>query len=67
MPGVAQELSPNRRHRRARVVPPIEYFEIAGIAHTHAADRGAWMLLAAVAVALAAGLWRRATIGESLG
>jgi hypothetical protein len=60
VPGVAQELAPLEAPRGAgpavRVVPPIERFQIAGIANAHAAGRGAWALLAAVAVALAAGL-----------
>lgn len=62
VPGVAQELAPLEAARGSgpavRLVPPIEQFEIAGIAHGHAADRGAWALLAAVAVMLVAGLWQ---------
>ena len=40
IPGVAQELSPNRGIGR-RAVPPIELFQVAGIAHNHAVDLGA--------------------------
>ena len=38
---------------RNRVVPPIERFELASIPHAHAAHRGAWYLLGAVALTLA--------------
>ena len=68
-PGAAQELSPTEVVGK-RVVSPIEQFEIAGIAHRHAVDRGACMLLAAAAIALSVRLptyfndWRR--IGMAL-
>ncbi len=56
-PGVAQELSPtDAATGAARVVPPVERFELAGIPHAHAASEGAWMLLAAVVLTLASGL-----------
>ena len=41
------------------VTTPIEQFEIAGIPHVHAFDRGGWLLLAAVAISSSAGLWKR--------
>ena len=59
-----EELSPTEVVGK-RVVSPIEQFEIAGIAHRHAVDRGAWLLLAAAAIALSVRLpkyfndWRR--------
>jgi hypothetical protein len=64
LPGAAQELTPTQV-AGDRVVTPIEQFQIAGIAHRHAADQGAWLLLAAAAAAIAPQLarsradWRR--------
>jgi hypothetical protein len=66
-PGAAQELSPTEVVGD-RVVSPVEQFEIAGIAHRHAADRGGWLLLAATAIAFSVRLpryfadWRRVGI-----
>jgi hypothetical protein len=54
-PGAAQELSPTEA-AGARVVPPIEQFEVSAVPHAHAAGDGAWMMLAAVALPLASGL-----------
>ncbi len=56
-PGAAQEWSPTEVVGD-RVVPPIERFELANIPHAHAADFGAWLLLAAVGATLAASLYR---------
>jgi len=56
MPGIAQELSPTMVVG-SRGVTPIEQFQIAGIPHVPCYDRGAWLLLAAVAVTSTAGLW----------
>jgi hypothetical protein len=73
-PGVGQELSPTVVIGK-RVVSPVEQFEITGIDHRHAADRGGWLLLAATAIALSARLpkyvadWRRlglAVLGMSM-
>jgi len=64
LPGAAQELS-RTEVVGSRVVSPIEQFQILGIPHAHAADRGAWLLLAAVAIAFSAQFpkyfanWRR--------
>lgn len=58
MPGVAQELSPVAAIG-SHAAAPIEQFEIAGVPHVHAFDRGGWMLLAAVAISSTAGLWKR--------
>ena len=64
LPGAAQELSPTEVVG-SRVVSPIEQFQISGIPHAHAADRGAWLLLAAVVIAFSARFpkqfanWRR--------
>jgi hypothetical protein len=70
-PGVAQELSPLERARGAatatRVVAPIEAFELAGVPHSHAADRGAWLLVTAVAGMLVLGLWQRTAVENRLG
>ncbi len=66
LPGAAQELSPTQVVGD-RVVSPIEQFEIAGIAHRHAADRGAWLLLAAAAIAVSAGLSRYITDWRRIG
>lgn len=57
LPGAAQELSPTET-AGSRTVTSIEQFEIAGIPHTHAAVVGAWLLLIAVAAAVAARLAR---------
>jgi hypothetical protein len=63
LPGAAQELEPLEAARgtapAVRVVTPIENFEMAGIAHARAGDRGGWALLAAVAMLMSAGLWER--------
>lgn len=64
LPGAAQELSPTQIVGQ-RIVTPIEQFQVAGIPHEHAADGGAWLLVAAAAVALTPRLkqfvadWRR--------
>jgi hypothetical protein len=55
-PGIAQELSPTQA-AGDRVVTPIEQFEIAGIAHIHAAQIGGWLLLAGAAIMLAVTFW----------
>lgn len=57
-PGVALELSPTEVAGQ-RVVPPVDRFEIPGVPHAHAGDRWGWMLLAAAAVTLCAGLWQQ--------
>jgi hypothetical protein len=57
VPGVAQELSPAMTG--TYTPQPIEKFELAGIAHHHAIDRGAWLLLAAVATAVVVRLSQR--------
>lgn len=59
-PGAAQEWSPTEA-LGSRVAPPIERFEVAGIPHSHAADRGAWLLLIAVFTAIALSLYRNTT------
>jgi hypothetical protein len=70
-PGVAQELTPLEAARgdaaATRIVPPIETFELASISHVHAADRGAWLLMAAVLAVLGTGLWRREAVELRLG
>ena len=63
MPGAAQELSPTTT-AHTRVVTSIEHFEMASIPHIHAADRGGWLLLFAVAAAIAGGLWERGRNGR---
>ena len=60
-PGAAQEWSPTDVPGE-RAVPAIERFELAGIPHAHAAGRGAWLLLVAVAAALASSPSRNKTI-----
>lgn len=57
LPGAAQELS-STQTVGSRVVAAIGNFEIAGIPHAHAAGVGAWLLLTAVAMALAPRLAR---------
>ncbi|MEX2112460.1 MAG: hypothetical protein WD845_04705, partial [Pirellulales bacterium] len=63
VPGVGQELAPLEAARGAaaavRVVTPIDDFEIAGIDHTHAADRGAWLFGAAVVATIVVGMQQR--------
>lgn len=67
-PGIAQELAPlDRAGLTTRVVPPASNFEISGVPHLHAAGRGAWILLAAVAVVVVAGLRERRTVDSVLG
>ncbi|HEX2474529.1 MAG TPA: hypothetical protein VHK01_07285, partial [Lacipirellulaceae bacterium] len=46
---------------------PIEQFELAGIPHIHAADRGAWALVAAVIIALSAGLYQAGASWRPIG
>ncbi len=64
VPGVAQELAPLEAARSAaapavRAVPPIDDWQVAGIDHTHAAGRGAWLLTVATGLTLLVSLWQR--------
>ena len=56
-PGAMQEWSPTKV-AGDRVVIPIERLELAHIPHAHAAAFGAWLLLGAVGITLAASLYR---------
>ena len=69
-PGIAQELSPLPVARgnvaAVREVAPLEQFELAGIPHAHAGDRGAWVLLAAVAMLVITSLSQRVSTRRML-
>ncbi|MEX2187117.1 MAG: hypothetical protein WD875_10000 [Pirellulales bacterium] len=57
-PRVAQELAPlDRPGLASRVAPPAEHFALDWMPLEHAHGNGAWMLLAAVLIVLALGLW----------
>jgi hypothetical protein len=55
-PGVAEELAPTARADRVAVA--IDRIETNNVAHVHATDRGAWLLLVAVAAMVTVGMWR---------
>ncbi len=63
VPGVGQELAPLEAARGAgaavRVVTPIDDFKVAGIDHTRAADRAAWLFGAAVVAMIVVGMQQR--------
>ncbi len=64
VPGISQELSPVTGPGGVRAVPPIEMFELFGVAHAGAHGRSAWLLLAAVAAVVTVGLWERFAFGK---
>ena len=63
LPGAAQELTPRlpAAWRRSK------QFELAGIPHAHAADGGAWALVAAVIIVLSAGLYQAGAAWRPIG